>query len=107
MKIVGISACPAGIAHTYMCREVLIKAAEQRGHSCKVETQGTIGAEFELTKEDISEADVVVLAVDVHVQGEERFAGKPIVRVGTAKVIANPLGFIVKLEKAMEKKLNN
>ena len=49
MNIVGISACPAGIAHTYMCREVLIQAAEQRGHSCKIETQGTIGVEFELT----------------------------------------------------------
>lgn len=105
MNIVGISACPAGIAHTYMCREVLIQAAEQRGHSCKIETQGTIGVEFELTPEDIKNADVVVLAADVRVSGEERFEGKPIVRIGTAKVISNPLGFIAKLEKAMEGKL--
>lgn len=105
MNIVGISACPVGIAHTYMCREVLIQAAEQRGHSCKIETQGTIGVEFELTPEDIKNADVVVLAADVRVSGEERFEGKPIVRIGTAKVISNPLGFIAKLEKAMESKL--
>ena len=73
MNIVGISACPAGIAHTYMCREVLIQAAQQRGHSCKIETQGTIGVEFELTPDDIKNADVVVLAADVRVSGEERF----------------------------------
>ena len=65
----------------------------------------TIGVEFELTPEDIKNADVVVLAADVRVSGEERFEGKPIVRIGTAKVISNPLGFIAKLEKAMESKL--
>jgi len=104
LKIVGISACPAGIAHTYMCREVLIKAAEKRGHQCAIETQGTIGVEFPLTEEQIKEADVVVLACDVRPTGEERFAGKPIVRVGTAKVISNPLGFVAQLEKAMAKR---
>lgn len=104
MKIVGIAACTAGIAHTYMARERMIKAAEARGHTCFCETQGTIGTKFGLTDEEIAECDVVVLAVDVKVSGEERFKGKPIVRIGTAGLMKNALGFIEKLEKAIEKK---
>ena len=48
MKIVGVAACTAGIAHTYMAREKLIKGAKARGHECVVETQGTIGTEHKL-----------------------------------------------------------
>ena len=76
MKIVGVAACTAGIAHTYMAREKLIKGAKARGHECVVETQGTIGTEHKLTSEQIAEADVVILAVDVKISGEERFKGK-------------------------------
>ena len=67
MKIVGVAACTAGIAHTYMAREKLIKGAKARGHECVVETQGTIGTEHKLTSEQIAEADVVILAVDVKI----------------------------------------
>ena len=49
MKIVGVAACTAGIAHTYMAREKLIKGARARGHECRCETQGTIGTEYKLT----------------------------------------------------------
>ena len=80
MKIVGIAACTAGIAHTYMAREKLIKGAKARGHECRVETQGTIGTEYKLTEQEIAEADVVILAVDVKISGEERFKGKPVIR---------------------------
>lgn len=103
MKIVGVAACTAGIAHTYMAREKLIKGARVRGHEAKVETQGTIGVEYKLTAEDIEEADVVILAVDVKISGEERFKGKPVIRIGTAAVIKNAIGFIEKVEKALEK----
>ncbi len=104
MKIVGVAACTAGIAHTYMAREKLIKGARARGHDAKVETQGTIGTEHKLTDQDILEADVVILAVDVKISGEERFKGKPIIRVGTAVVIKNAIGFIEKVEKAISGK---
>lgn len=103
MKIVGVAACTAGIAHTYMAREKLIKGARARGHEAKIETQGTIGTEFNLTEQDIAEADVVILAIDVKISGEERFKGKPVIRVGTAKVIKNAIGFIEQVEKALEK----
>ncbi len=104
MKIVGVAACTAGIAHTYMAREKLMKGAKARGHEAKVETQGTIGTEHKLTDQDILEADVVILAVDVKISGEERFKGKPVIRVGTAVVIKNAIGFIEKVEKAISSK---
>ena len=77
MKIVSVCACTSGIAHTYIAKEKLIRAAESMGHTIKVETQGTIGTEDELTAEEIKEADVVILAVDIAITGTERFEGKP------------------------------
>jgi len=103
LKIVGVAACTAGIAHTYMARERLIKGTKARGHEAKIETQGTIGVEYKLTEQDIAEANVVILAVDVKISGEERFKGKPVIRIGTAAVIKNAIGFIEKVEKALEK----
>ena len=104
MKIVGVAACTAGIAHTYMAREKIIQAAKKLGHEAKIETQGTIGVEYELTPQDIADADVVILAIDVRISGEERFKGKPLVRTGTATVIKNPLDFLTKVENALKKK---
>lgn len=76
MKIVGITACTAGIAHTYIVAEKIQNAAEAAGHQCKIETQGTIGAQNKLTAEDIAAADVVIIAHDIAVGGMERFAGQ-------------------------------
>lgn len=102
MNIVGIAACPVGIAHTYIAKDRLIKAAEYAGHKCKIETQGSIGPQDVLTAEDIQSADVVILAADVNVSGEERFAGKPIVRVSTSVALKNPLELIKKIEKKLQ-----
>lgn len=104
MKIVGVCACTAGIAHTYMAREHVLKAAEARGDSCFIETQGTIGPENVLTADQISDADVVILAVDVAITGEDRFKGKPTVRVGTAKVIKDARGVLDKVEELLNKR---
>ena len=87
-----------------MAREKVIKGAKARGHECVVETQGPIGTEHKLTPEQIAEADVVILAVDVKISGEERFKGKSVIRVGTAAVIKNAIGFIEKVEKALGNK---
>ncbi|OON42139.1 PTS fructose transporter subunit IIB [Izhakiella australiensis] len=101
MNIVCVAACTAGIAHTYIAREKLIKGAKALGHNIKVETQGTIGTENELAAEDIAAADVVILAVDVKIKGEERFKNKRIVRVKTEVVIKSPIQFIEKVEKSL------
>ncbi len=104
MNIVGVSACSAGIAHTYIVQEKLEQTAKAMGHTCKIETQGSIGTENTLTAEDIAKADVVLLAVDIKIGGEDRFKGKPVVRVGTEVATKNPVGLIKSLEKAITAK---
>ena len=101
MKIVGITACPTGIAHTYITRQKILDAAEECGFPCKIETQGTIGVEYELTPEEIAEADVVLLAVDVKIAGEGRFTGKPVVRCRTEDVMHNTAAFLKKIEEKL------
>jgi fructose-specific PTS system IIB-like component len=87
MNIVAVTACPTGIAHTYMAAESLEIEAKSRGWSIKVETQGSMGRENELTVSEIEAADVVVFAVDMAVEGEDRFVGKSIIKVGVADAI--------------------
>ena len=65
MKIVGITACTAGIAHTYLVREKLVNAARELGHEIKIETQGSIGVEDILDEQDIAQADVVIISADM------------------------------------------
>lgn len=103
MKIVGVCACVAGIAHTYLAKEKLINAASKRGHEIKVETQGVIGIENELTEEEIKEADVVILAVDVSVSKRNRFDSKKIIEISTSTVVQSSDKLIEKIEKLMEK----
>ena len=76
MKIVAVSACTAGIAHTYMAQEALLEECKKRGIDCKVETQGGMGIDNELEQDEIDEADVVILAVAVGIEMEERFDEK-------------------------------
>lgn len=106
MKFVGVSACSAGIAHTYIVQEKLEQTAKAMGHTCKIETQGSIGIENELTAKEIAEADAVILAVDIKVRGEERFKGKPVVRVSTETVTKNAVGVLKSLEKGLQNRKN-
>ena len=101
MKIVGVAACTVGIAHTYIAQEKLENAAKKAGHEIHVETQGTIGIENELTAEQISQADVVILAVDVKISGRERFEGKRIAQVPTEVAVKSPSKLIEKVEEVV------
>ena len=101
MKIVGVSACSAGIAHTYIVQEKLEQTAKAMGHTCKIETQGSIGVENQLTPEEIAAADVVLLAIDIKIGGMERFKGKPTVKGSTEVATKNPVGLLKSLEKAL------
>ncbi|MGH7241957.1 MAG: PTS fructose-like transporter subunit IIB [Phycisphaerales bacterium] len=96
MKIVAVTACPTGIAHTYMAAEQLEKAAKALGHQIKLETQGSMGIENELSAADVRGADVVIFAVDIEVEKKERFEGKKLVKVGVAEAIKNPNGVLAK-----------
>lgn len=103
MKIVGISACSAGIAHTYIAKQKLIEAAEKAGDTINMETQGTIGTEDALTPEQISAADVVLLAVDVKISGRERFEGKKVIEVSTDTAIKSPNKLLEKVHQVIGK----
>lgn len=85
--IIAATGCPTGIAHTFMAKEALEKAAAERGLTIKVETHGQVGVENELTKGEIAGAKAVVVAADKDVQAE-RFAGKRMVSVGVSKALS-------------------
>lgn len=85
--IIAATGCPTGIAHTFMAKEALEKAAAERGLTIKVETHGQVGVENELTKSEIAGAKAVIVAADKDVQAE-RFAGKRMVSVGVSKALS-------------------
>lgn len=89
MKIVAITSCSTGIAHTYMAAEKLQMEAEAMGHQIKVETQGSIGAENVLTAEDIREADAVLIAANTGVN-KDRFVGKRLYSTSVEDGIQKP-----------------
>lgn len=92
-RIVAVTACAAGIAHTYMAAESLEKAAKKTGYKIKVETQGSIGAENVLTETDIETADVVIIAADINID-LMRFSGKRVLSVKSIDAIKAPEALI-------------
>ena len=102
MKIVGVTACTAGIAHTYIVAQKIQDAAEAAGHECKIETQGTIGADNILTDEEIAAADVVIIA---HVGGGVQGRCKVTMGVGVpiSTAMKNPKSLIATIEKKLGK----
>lgn len=89
MKIVGVTKCPTGIAHTYMAAERLEKTASKLGYEIKVETQGSQGTENELTKKEIAKADYVIIAADVVIEKPERFYGKKVLKTRIKPLLKN------------------
>lgn len=98
-KILAVTSCPTGVAHTYMAAESLIKAAKAKDISLKVETRGAVGVENEFTEQEIAEAHAIIVAADADVL-ESRFIGKQVVKVPVAQAIKNPSGL---LEEALNK----
>ncbi|QIK69270.1 PTS fructose transporter subunit IIB [Erysipelothrix sp. HDW6C] len=106
MYIIGITACTAGIAHTYIAKEKLEVAARALGHEVKIETQGTIGAENILTEEDVARASVVIIAADIGISGKDRFKSVPVVEVPISIVMKSPKSLITKIEASLKEKEN-
>ncbi|GAB4080878.1 PTS transporter subunit EIIA [Modestobacter muralis] len=88
-SLVAVSACPTGIAHTYMAADKLAAAAKEMGVDLQVETQGSSGS-TPLDPGVISRAGAVIFAVDVGVRDRDRFAGKPLVQSGTKRAMNEP-----------------
>lgn len=87
MKILAVTACPTGIAHTYMAAEALQSAADKLGLKIKVETQGAMGLENVLTARDIAGADLVLIASDIEIEQKERFLGCTVRQVSLESVL--------------------
>lgn len=103
MKIVGVTACPTGIAHTYMAQAAIEKECKKRGYDVQIETQGGMGIENELEQDTIDSADAVILAVAIGIEGEERFEAKDeegkVLRVEPGEAIKNIVEIINQAEK--------
>ncbi|WP_306355734.1 MULTISPECIES: fructose-specific PTS transporter subunit EIIC [unclassified Nocardia] len=97
--IVAVTACPTGIAHTYMAADSLVAAGERAGITVHVETQGSSGS-TPLDAATIAAADAVIFATDVGVRGRERFAGKPLVASGVKRAINEPDAMVTEAQRA-------
>ena len=93
MRLVAVTSCPTGIAHTYMAAESLEQSARAAGHDIVVETQGAVAWE-PLSPETIAAADAVIIAADVQIRDRERFTGKPVVTVGVRRAITDAPGLL-------------
>ena len=101
MKIVAVTSCATGIAHSYMSAEAIKKLAKKKGFEAKVEIQGAMGVENELSAKDIQEADLIVFANDVGITRAERFANykDKTVQLGPHEVIKNPELVLIKAKE--------
>lgn len=89
MKIVAVTACPTGIAHTYMAADALRKEAQKMKIQIKVETQGAMGIENQLNSADITHADIVLIASDIEIEQRARFTGSKIHCVTIEQVLTD------------------
>lgn len=104
MKIVGITSCPAGLAHTPMAAKALEKAGSKLGYEVRIEQQGSMGQVNKLSLQEIAEADFVLLATDQKIVQEERFKGKKKNRVNIGTCIKAPEAVLTKCVDALLKK---
>ena len=98
MKFVAVTACPTGIAHTYMAAEKLEKTAKKLGHTIKVETQGAMGIENELTQADVDSADAAIIATDIALENEERFSRIRKIHVPVQEALKDAEGIFARLK---------
>lgn len=106
MKIVAITACPSGVAHTYMAAARLESVAKQMGHTIKVEKQGAKGIENKLSKTEIDEADIVIFAVETKVKEEERFSDKKVYKCSVTAPIKDAKSVIETASSEQENKVS-
>lgn len=102
MKIVGVTSCPSGVAHTYLAAEALMLSGEKYGIEMIVETQGGAGIENELKQSDIEQAECVILTNDILIQKIERFKGKKIVRASVSDIIKKSDIIVSKIMNAFQ-----
>lgn len=106
MKIVGVTSCIAGLAHTPMAAKSLEKEGKRLGHQVKIEQQGAMGIMDRISAQDIADADFVLIAADRAIEEEDRFAGKTIIRVKIGQCVSHASDVITKCVAAIEARRN-
>lgn len=101
MKIIGITSCPAGLAHTPMAAKALEKAGLKLGYEVRVEQQGSMGQVNKLTPKEIKDSDFVLFATDQKIVDQERFKGKKQIRVNISTCIKAPEAVLKKCIQAI------
>ncbi|SKA97944.1 PTS system IIB component, Fru family [Caloramator quimbayensis] len=99
MKLLAVTSCLSGVAHTYLAAEALERAAKKRGIEIKIETQGAMGQGNIITMEDIKNADAIILTKDVDIKEKERFKGKPIFYISTTDAVRRSEQVMKKIEE--------
>ncbi len=99
MKLIAVTACSAGVAHTFMAAEAIEKAAKERGHEIKVETQGALGIDNMITEDDLAGVAAAILTKDMTIRERDRFNGLKIFNVGANDCIVNAVKIIEAVEK--------
>lgn len=102
MKIVAVTSCPAGLAHTPMAAKALENAGAKMGYEIKVEQQGAMGKVNEITTKEAQEADFVLIASDQHIDGMDRFNGKKVIRVKIGVALKKPEAVLEKCIEAIK-----
>ena len=102
MKIVAVTSCPAGLAHTPMAAKALENAGAKMGYEIKVEQQGAMGKVNEITTKEVQEADFVLIASDQHIDGMDRFNGKKVIRVKIGVALKKPEAVLEKCIQAIK-----
>ncbi|GBU10808.1 PTS fructose transporter subunit IIB [Erysipelotrichaceae bacterium] len=98
MKLVGVTSCIAGLAHTPMAARALENAGGKLGYTVNIEQQGAMGTIDELTLAQITAADIVLIASDRTIEGEDRFDGKKIVRVKIGQCVSSAEAVLKKIK---------
>ena len=101
MRIVGVTACMSGVAHTYMAAELLEKLANKHGYKVLVETQGALGSEDKLTQQQIDDADVALIIADINIEGEQRFQHSRVVKMSISHFLRDSEKALQAAEKIM------
>lgn len=99
MKLLSVTACAAGVAHTFMAAESIENAAKARGHEIKVETQGALGIENRITAEEIKEADAIIMTTDIPIRERDRFESLKVFNVSSTAMIKSANKIIEAVEE--------
>lgn len=101
INILAVTACTTGVAHTYMAAEKLEKLAKEYDFDVKIETQGVLGIKNKLSEKEIAEADLVIIAADIGIDGPSRFGTCRVINVKISSLLMNHVEVLLSIKKIL------